>query len=67
MGCRTNGTSIECYGPVHLLDNLSATWERAKISEDIQFIINRVFRNLYIGTRVWEPNVMEIQMVGFEY
>ena len=35
--------SMDCgvYGPAHLLDNLSATWERAKISNDmIRFMMS---------------------------
>lgn len=50
------------YVPAHLLGNLSTTWERARISDDmIQFII---IDGLEIG-RVWDKLVKENRWQDF--
>lgn len=58
MGCRVNRTSVEVYGPVHLLNHLSAAWERARISNEmIQFMITRESSNFCVCG--WSQMVME--------
>lgn len=66
-GCRVNVTSVEYIGPAHSLDNLSAIWERARISNDIiQFMINREFRKFFIfGSMCGCQTVMEKKVAGF--
>lgn len=57
-GCRVNRTCVEVYGPVHLLKNLSAAWERARISNEmIQFMITRESSNFCLCG--WSQMVME--------
>ena len=55
------------YGPAHLLDSLSATWERSKISNDmIQFMRIEELRNLNFWSPVWDQKCNGKQVVGLE-
>lgn len=45
------------FGPDHLLDNLSASRERARLSNDmIRFMIIKSLTIRIFWSRVWEPD-----------